>query len=168
MSDVSDAARVQLLIADYAVADPAGKLNVIGGALTGMGWNPNTGTTPPFALLVMVSVPPRLYNAECAVEILLENPGGALVELPGPTGVPSQQLRVGQAVRFEEPRFPGPVNAPVRYLPARSQWALTFMTGLPLVAGQGYVWRVKIDDVSHDDWTERFVVFGPVAGPVLG
>ncbi|HUY50811.1 MAG TPA: hypothetical protein VMV92_34735 [Streptosporangiaceae bacterium] len=158
-----------MLIADYAVADAAGKVNVIGGGLTGLGRNPSTGLTPPFALFVSVSVPPHLYNAECSVEIILEDAGGTLVALPGlAPGLPPQPVRVGQAVRFSEPRFPQPVNAPARFLPARTQWAMSFSPGLPLAEGQGYMWRVKIDDEANEEWTERFVVLGNVAGPVLG
>jgi len=169
VSDVSDAAVVRILIADYAVADQGGKVNIIGGGLTGVGLNPDTRLSAPFALFVQVGVPPQFYNAECSVEILLQDSAGQLVELPGPApGLPQQPVRVGQAVRFEEPRLPQPVNAPVRYLPARAQWALGFATGLPLTAGQGFAWRVMIDGETRDDWIERFVVLGPAAGPVIG
>jgi hypothetical protein len=158
-----------MFVADYAVADQAGKVNIIGGGATGIGINPQTGLTVPFALFVSVTVPPQFSNDECAVEISLEDSGGELLSLPGPApGLPQQPVRVGQAVRFEEPRFPQPVNAPARYLHARAQWVLNFATGLPLPVSQGYAWRVRIDDESHYDWFERFVVLGPVAGPVIG
>lgn len=169
MSDVSDAAVVRLLVTDYAVVDAVGKVNIIGGGLTGVGINPTTQGTVPFALFVSVAVPPRLYNAECAVEIFLADAAGDLVSIPGPAqGMPQQPLRVGQAVRFEEPRFNQPVNALTRYLYAKTQWVMSFATGLPLVPGQGYTWRVNIDDTSRDEWSERFVVMGPPVGPVLG
>jgi len=169
VSDVSDAATVRILLADAAIADPAGKVNALGAGLTGLGINPGTGLTSGFALFIQVGVPPQFYNAECAVEIVLEDIGGALVEIPGPgPGLPPQPLRVGQAVRFDTPSFPQPANVPPRYLPARVQWVLSFATGLPLAMSQGYSWRVKIDNETKDDWVERFVVLGPVAGPVLG
>ncbi len=169
MSDVSDAAVVRLFLADYAAADPTGKVHVIGGGVTGVGLNPATRTTSPFALFVSVAVPPQLYYAECAVEIVLQDSAQNLVSVPGPApGMPDQPLRVGQAVRFEEPRFPQPVNIPARFLYARTQWALSFATGLPLTPGEGYVWRVNVDNDSRDDWTERFVVIGQPAGPVIG
>jgi len=170
VSDVSDAAVVRMIIADYSVADTvSGKVNIIGGGTTGVGHNPQTGLTAPFALFVSVAVPPGLANEEGAVEIVLEDSNGELVALPATApGLPTQPLRVGQAVRFDEPRFPQPVNAPMRYIYPRAQWALSFATGLPLPVGQGFAWRVKIDDMSRDDWTERFVVIGPAAGPVLG
>src|ERR1022692_4022310 len=30
--------------------------------------------------------------------------------------------------------------------------------GLPIAAGQRYLWRLKIDGEGRDDWTEEFVV----------
>lgn len=171
MSDVSDNAAVRTLLADYAVTDGQGKLNVVGGGITGVGQNPNTGLTLAFALYVSVTVPPGLYEEQCAVEIVLEDAAGDLVNVPGPApGMPPQVLRVGQAVTFEEPRFnfPQPVSAPRHYLPARAQWVMSFATGLPLAPGPGYAWRVRIDGETRDDWIERFVVFGPTVGPVLG
>lgn len=169
MSDVSEAASVRLLLADYAAIDPGGRINAIGAGLNGLGINQTTGLTVGFALIVQVGVPPQLYDAECAVEILLEDASGGLVELPLVTGLPSQQaIRVGQAVRFDTPRLPVSVNVPRRYLHARAQWVLSFASGLPLVAGQGYGWRVKIDDATKDDWIERFIVVGTPTGPVVG
>ena len=146
-----------------------GKVNLIGGGVTGLGVNPGTGATTPFALFVSVAVPPDLYHAEGAVEIVLQDASGSLVEVPGPSpGLPAQPLRVGQAVRFDEPRFDRQVNVPPRFLYARAQWSLTFATGLPLMPGDGYVWRVSIDSETRDEWTERFVVVGQPVGPVLG
>ena len=171
MSEVSDAATVRLLLADYAVADVGGKLNAIGGGLVLLGINAMSGLTAGFALFVQVGVPPKFYNGECSVEILLEDASGGLVEIPLAPGLPQQSgqaVRIGQAVRFEPPRLPLPVSAPPSYLPARAGWALNFATGLPLIPGQGYAWRVKIDDATKDDWVERFVVVGAPAGPVIG
>src|SRR5262249_44723846 len=112
-----------------------------------------------------VSVPPKLYNAECAIEIVLEDSTGTPVALPGPTGE-AQVMRVGQAVRFEEPKpLPG---IPRHTLRSRTQWVLAFATGLPLPVGQRYAWRVKIDHQTRGDWTEEFVLPGPVPGPVIG
>jgi hypothetical protein len=169
VSDVSDAATVRLFLADYAIADPTGKVNAIGAGLTAVAINPASGLTAGFALFVQIGVPPEFYGVECAVEIALEDAGGQLVELPSQApGLPAQPLRVGQAVRLNEPQFLQPVNAPTRYLPARIQWVLGFATGLPLAVAQGYRWRVRIDGETRDDWIERFVVLGPAAGPVIG
>src|SRR6266542_539415 len=122
-----------MLVADYAAADQASKINIIGGGVTGLGVNPATGGTTPFALFVSVAVPPGLYHAECAVESILQDSGGNRVSLPGPSpSLPAPPLRIVQAVRFDEPLFPQQVNLPPRFLYARTQSALGFATGLPL------------------------------------
>lgn len=168
MSEVADAATVRVLLADYAVAE-AGKINALGAGVNVVGINPGgRGLTSGFAVVVQVSVPRQFYDAECSIEILLEDAGGKLVAIPPSPGLPPQPIRVGQVTRFNPPRLPQPVSAPPSYLPGRVQWVLNFTTGLPLAPGQGYVWRVKIDDTTKDDWLERFVVIGPPLGPVLG
>lgn len=166
MSEVSDAATVRLLLADYAAVDAASKLNVIGGGLTLVGFNPEPGLTAPFAVVASVGVPPGLYGAECSVEIILEDSSGEPVSLPGPTGE-TQTMRVGQAITFERPTFPV-AHVPQGVMGARVQWVLAFSTGLPLAVGQRYVWRVKIDHDTRDDWIEEFFVPGPAPGPVIG
>lgn len=168
MSEVSDVATVRILLADYATTE-TGKINALGAGITAIGISPTiSGLTIGFALIVQVGVPHQFYNAECSVEMLLEDSSGGLVEIPPAPGLPTQPIRVGQAIRFDPPKFQQPVSAPANYLPARVQWVLNFTTGLPLSAGQGYAWRVKIDDASRDEWLERFVVVGPSPGPVLG
>jgi hypothetical protein len=165
VSEVATDAIVRLLIADYAAVDAAGKLNVIGGGVSVIGYVQQVGTTSPFALVVSISVPPKHYNADCAVEIILEDSAGTAVSLPTPTGE-SQIMRIGQAVRLEEPKLmPG---VPRHELQARTQFVIGFATGLPIPLGQRYVWRVKIDTETRHDWTEEFFVPGPTPGPVLG
>ncbi len=166
MSDVSDAALVRILLADYAAVDVGNKINVVGGGLTLVGFNQGSGLTAPFTVVVSVMVPPRLYGAECAVEIVLEDSAREPVSLPGPTG-DAQVMRVGQAVTFERPSFPG-AYIPQATVGAKVQWVLGFNTGLPLPIGQRYVWRVRIDHETNDDWVEEFFVPGPPPGPVLG
>jgi len=166
VSDVFEGATVRLLLADYAAVDAAGKLNVIGGGITLVGFNPQAGLTAPFAVVVSVSVPPELYGAECSVEIVLEDDGGGAVSLPGPAGE-VQSIRVGQAVIFERPVFNGS-HVPQGAIRARTHWVMAFSTGLPLAIGQRYVWRVRIDHETRPDWTEEFFVPGPMPGPVFG
>lgn len=170
MSEVAESATVHILLADYAVAEVSvGKINALGAGVNLVGISPTgTGLTSGFAVIVQVSVPPRCYGAESSVEIQLEDASGGLVGLPPAPGLPPQPIRVGQVVRFNAPTLPQPVSTPSNWLPARGQWVLNFTTGLPLAPGQGYAWRVKLDDESRDDWVERFVVVAPPAGPVLG
>jgi hypothetical protein len=165
VSEVASDATVRLLIADYAAVDAGGKLNIIGGGIAVIGHVQPTGATPPFALVVSITVPPKHYNADCSVEIILEDSGGTPVSVPGPTGQ-SQVMRIGQATRFEEPKLlPG---IPRNELRARAQFVLAFATGLPIQIGQRYRWRVKIDHDTRDEWTEEFFVPGPAPAPVLG
>lgn len=165
MSEIAEDATVRLLIADYAATDAAGKLNVIGGGVSSIGYVAQTGLTAAFAVVMSVAVPSKHLNAECSVELVLEDSTGAPVSLPGPAGQ-SQLLRIGQAIQFGEPKaLPG---IPRLALPLRHQWVVAFSNGLPLPVGQLYVWRVKIDHDTRDIWTETFYVPGPVPGPVLG
>lgn len=166
MSAIADAAAVSLEVADYAAKDASGKVNVIGGGLDLILVQPAAGLSAPFVLIVTVSVPPQFYNEECALEIILEDALGKVVELPGPMDN-SQKMRVGQTVTFEEPKFPK-ANVPRHVMWPRTRVLLNFAAGLPLAVGQAYSWRVRIDGESKDTWVYRFAVPGPMPGPVLG
>ena len=127
MSEVAADATVRLLIADYAAVDATAKLNIIGGGISVIGYVQQAGTTSPFALVVSISVPPKHYNADCVVEIILEDSTGTAVSLPTPTGE-SQIMRIGQAVHLEEPKLmPG---IPRHELRARTQFVIGFAAGL--------------------------------------
>jgi hypothetical protein len=153
-------------MADYAAADTAGKLNIIGGGLTAIGYVRDTGTTAAFAVVMSVTVPARHFNEACSVELVLEDAAGAPVSLPGPAPGQAQVLRIGQAIQFGEPK--AIAGVPRLQLPLRNQWVVAFSNGLPLPVGQRYVWRAKIDHDSRDAWTEEFFVPGPIPGLVLG
>jgi hypothetical protein len=165
VSEVAEDAVVRLLMADYAAVDAAGKVNIIGGGISGLGYQPNIGVTSAFALVAWIIVPPKHYHAECAVEIVLEDVSGNVVSLPGPAGNP-QAVRIGQAVRFDEAKSPPGVVRGA--LPSRTQWVMAFANGLPLPMGQKYRWRIKIDTQTRDAWTEDFVVSGVDPTPVFG
>jgi hypothetical protein len=166
MSEVSEAAVVSILIADYAAADSVEKLNIIGGGVSVLGLT-QTGATTPFALVVIISLPPALYRSDCSVEIVLEDSSGNVVSVPGPTTEP-QLMRVAQAVTFDEPPPIRGVLMPRDALRARKQFVLNFTLGLPLAMGEQYAWRVKIDGDTRDHWAEIFVVPRPNPGPVIG
>jgi hypothetical protein len=158
VSEVSEAAVVRLLLADHVAADVAQKIYVIGGGITTLPSLPS-GLTLPMALAVLVTVPPKLYNAEAAIEIVLEHENGTIVEL----GEPAQPMRIGQAVRFGEPSVAGFESGKI---PARIQFVYSFNSGLPLESRSLYRWRVGIDHETSDDWTETFVVVTPSDGDV--
>jgi hypothetical protein len=157
VSEVSDVAIVRMLMADYASVDTASKkLNIVGGGVAVLGAMASTGVTAPFGLAVTIAVPATHYEAECNVEIILEDAAGNPVSLASSTGE-TQPVRMGQRVKFDTPELPQE-GSPKGYLPARALIALAFAIGLPLAVDQGYGWRLKIDDVTRADWTEAFVV----------
>lgn len=165
MSDVSDAAVVRLILADYAVLDGGGKLNLIGGGLSVIGQQVPVGSvvasgfTAPFYVALIVSVSPDLIGAEAALELALEDDNGQPVPMPGPTGEP-QLLRVAQNVTFQVQDLSN-IGVPGKVTPAKVQWVLAFTNGLPLALGKRYTWRVRLDGNTRDDWTESFFVPGP-------
>lgn len=173
MSDVSEAATVRLLIADYISADAVGKLNLIGGGLSIIGTQPDAlgasvGNSAPFGIVVSVAVGAELYGTEASFELVLEDSAGKPVALPSPDGKGTQTMRIAQNVMLEEPSYPLGMGIPRRTLPARTQWVLMFVAGLPLPPAALYRWRVKIDHDSRDEWTEPFYVPGAPGPVVLG
>jgi hypothetical protein len=158
VSEVSDAATARLLIADYAGADPIGKINVVGGLVTVLGLNPAIqGMTAPFWLTVWVNVPSAHYNAAGTIEVVLEDASGEPVSVTNPTGE-AAVMQIEQRVTFRPPTS-GPMTIPAELeLPSRTTWVSSFPAGLPLAVGARYRWRVKIDGESRDEWTEDFVV----------
>ena len=168
MSLVFDKAAVALTMADYAVADQLGKLQMVGGGLQIVGRDHGKGVSSAFALVVSLDFPPEVFNEQYAFEVVLEDTTGAPVELvAAPTGGISNVMRFGQTLQVEEPNFRGN-GVPRHALPAHSYVVLYFNTGLPLPAGNVLVWRARIDGESRPEWTLPFFVPAPPTGPVLG
>lgn len=168
MSEVYDRAYVALMLADFAVADQLGKLQVVGGGLQIIGRDHSTGSSAAFALIVSLTFPPDVFNEQYAFEVVLEDEHGSPVELgPGAVGANSNVMRFGQTLQVEEPNFRGSA-VPRRSLPARSHVVLYFNTGLPLPAGRPLYWRARIDGESRPHWTQPFYVPAPQSGPVIG
>ena len=168
MSEVFDRASVSLILADYAVADQLGKLQMVGGGLQLIGRDHTTGVSAAFALVVGLTFPPELFNEQYAFEVVLEDTAGNPLELAESAAVPgSRVMRFGQTLQIEEPNFRGS-GVPRRALPTRSHVVLSFNTGLPLPPGRVLVWRARIDGESRPDWTVPFFVPAPPPAPVLG
>jgi len=168
MSEVFEKAAVSLIMADFAVADQLGKLQMVGGGLQLIGRDHNTGVSAAFALVVSLSFPPVLFNEQYAFEVVLEDTAGSPLELAESAAVPgSRVMRFGQTLQIEEPNFRGS-GVPRRALPTRSHVVLYFNTGLPLPPGRVLVWRARIDGESKPDWTVPFFVPAPPPAPVLG
>ncbi|ETW25866.1 hypothetical protein [Mycobacterium gastri] len=166
MSDAADAAIVRVMLADFAnVTDPGSKLNIIGGGIVMMGYDPNIGATAAHAVVAKISFPPEFIGESPAVELALEHDDGSLVTLPGPMG--PQFLRVGVADALKPAVVPG-ANVPPNTVRSSKQFVMYFASGLPLEPNKRYRWRIKIDHETRDEWTETFYVFTADAGPVIG
>ena len=81
MSEVFERASVALMLADYAVADETGKLQVVGGGLQIIGRDHGTGNSAAFALVVSLTFPPDVFNEQYAFEVVLKDESGTPVEL---------------------------------------------------------------------------------------
>lgn len=157
MSEVSDVAIVRMLMADYVSVDQASrKLSVVGGGATVLAAPAGSDMTSPFGLFVSIAVPSAQYDAQCSVEIVLEDSSGSPVALPSPSAEP-ELLRIVRSVKLDEPKLPHETG-PRNFLRARIQIAITFPTGVAIPAGRGYMWRLKIDEEAREDWTEEFIV----------
>jgi len=165
-------AQVQIILADYAGTDAAGKLNVIGGGLTLMALSPE-GASPPLSCAVTVSVPAKHAGADFALSVELHDVTlGKIVQVPSPDGSGLQALRVQQVVTLGAlslpPGFVRPTDVQIQHV-----LVMNFPAGLPLTAGSSYEWRAQIDGQSIGHGWYRFhvlratpgVVFGGPAGP---
>ena len=71
MSEAADAAIVRVMLADFANAGRDHKLNIVGGAITMMPFDPNIGATVPHAVIATVAFPPQFVGEMPAVELAL-------------------------------------------------------------------------------------------------
>lgn len=163
MSHASESITATVLLADFANISSDGKLSVIGGGIQLLGFNPAQGLSAPFTVYVGLSSPMPLEDAP-AVEILLADASGEVVQLPGPAGEP-QALRISQNVEFTLPAVAG-LDIPRGILPSTSQFVIGFSNGLPLQVGRSYTWRVQID---HEIIASKTMYLpAPTASPVIG
>ena len=165
MSEAADAAIVRVMLADFANAGSENKLNIVGGGITMMMFDPNIGATVPHAVIATVAFPSQFVGEAPAVELALENADGSLVALPTPEG--PQFLRVGAADALKPAVVPH-AHVPSDAVRLSKQFIMFFASGLPLAPNQGYTWRIKIDHDTRDEWTEKFYVFTADPGPVIG
>ena len=94
MSEVFERASVSLILADYAVVDQLGKLQLVGGGLQIIGRDHAQGVSAAFALVVTMEFPPEVFNEQYAVEVVLEDVNGAPVD--------SSLLRTASRVQLGE------------------------------------------------------------------
>jgi hypothetical protein len=168
MSEISDAARVQIFLADHAVADPNNKINALGVGFQVTPLQAN-GFTAPCAVVAIAEFPPRFVGEDLAMELALYNDTDELVTAPGLMGDAATSLRFGQNVVLQRPvvALPGVTIAPGAVWP-RHQLVAAFQNGVPLAIGRSYEWRVSIDSVTKPDWMAGFYVPAPAGGVVVG
>jgi Family of unknown function (DUF6941) len=132
----------QLLLCDAAVADPGGKLHMLGA-----GWSMTGSPTSPQAVAVMLKIPWDRANERLALVLRLVDSDGRSVAVATPDG--AQEVTMGGDIEAGRP----PGVAPGSQLDA----ALAFtVPSLPLPPGR-YQWRL---DVADDTFTASFQVVG--------
>lgn len=133
----------QMLLCDAAVADPAGKLHMLGA-----GWSMTSSPTSPQAVAVLLKIPWDRANERLAMVLRLLDSDGRPITLGTPEG--PQEVTMGGDIEAGRP----PGVAPGSQLDA----ALAFnVPSLPLPPGR-YQWRLEIAD---DTFTSSFQVVEP-------
>jgi hypothetical protein len=142
---VSGGIEAQVLLCDAAVADPSGKLHMLGA-----GWSMTGSPTSPQAVAVLLKIPWDRANERLTLQLRLLDPDGRAVAV----GIAGGTQEVTMAGEIEAGRPPG--VAPGSQLDA----ALAFsVPSLPLPPGR-YQWRL---DVADDTFTTSFQVVGAPA-----
>jgi hypothetical protein len=152
------------MLADYAVADPqGGKTTMVGAGITVASINPDVGMTAAFAVFASASFDPKFIGSKPTIELSLETADGQLISLPGQPG----PLRFTASERLNPTRLPG-ADVPNEAVRPKMQILIQFQNGLPLAPGQKYIWRMRVDGESRDEWTETLYIPIPTAAPRIG
>jgi hypothetical protein len=165
MSEIAQHSVAEVIVADFAIVDTAGKSNLIGAGVALLGFDAQQGLTTRFSVWISVLVPTELCPAEFPVEVALVDAAGELVQMPGPAG--PQPLRIAQIVTAEKPSAQVPMIQR-NHIGSRVRLVMDFGSGLPLAPGSNYEWRVRLDGDEVQEVTYPFGVWGPGASPVLG
>lgn len=161
-------AQIQIILADYAAADVAGKLNVIGGGLNFIGSGGAGTPSTPFTAVVLCWVPGKYAGQTFAFTVELHDVTiGQIVQLPSPQVGQFQPVRAQQAVTITPVQVAPGLAVPQDSLQAHNM-VIQFANGLPLEPGHSYEWRVQIDGQHRPNWWYRFHVLGAAPGPVFG
>jgi hypothetical protein len=134
-----------VLLADFAQADPAGKVNAIG-----LGWSVTSTPTPHHSVVIFLQVGWDEANIQHHLTLsLLTADGSHAVQVPSPFGPQPLQLEVD----FEVGRAPGLA----RGSSIDHALAVNVGPGLPLQPGR-YEWRLQIGSEQRDSWRAPFLV----------
>jgi hypothetical protein len=114
----------------------------------------------PHGVTASVAVGSELFGESAQVDLSLEDGRGEAVRLPPPDGSTNELLPLifNQSVVFDEPEFPEQFRVPKGAIRNRMQLVMMFPAGLTLTPGLTYRWRITIDGVTRDEWTEEFYV----------
>lgn len=144
MTTSSGSAGASIILADFVNIDAAGKVNIVGGGIQFMGFDPNSGMTAPFSLYASITVSiPAFDSTQAEVEIMLIDADGHPVQVPGPEGSPNT-MQFTQSVDFRHTLAPN-VQPPPMGFPGSSNVVLNFPGGLPLPQGATYEWVVLLN-----------------------
>lgn len=166
MSETAQSASLMALIADFALVDPTGKLNILGANVDILGFDAVQGSTARFTLVCTIALPAQACPADLSVEIALLDAAGDIAELPGPAG--PQKMRIGHVATIEKPVPPPGTGVSRETLRGRANVLMDFPGGLPLTAGASYRWRLQIDADESAQFFAPFAVAGPPTGVVIG
>lgn len=127
-----------LLLCDAAVADPVGKVHMLGA-----GWSRTSSPTAPSAVVALIRIPWDRANRRLALRLALHDSDGQLVTLPTEQG-PQPLQEQGE---IEVGRPPGmAAGSPLDYPFVMS------VPPLPLVPGR-YEWRLDLaEQTFHMDF----------------
>lgn len=132
---------IKVILCDAAVADPAGKLHMLGA-----GWSLTGSPTAPQAVAMLIKIPWDRANQRIKLSLRLLDSDGHQISLSGIDGTP---IPIGHEREIEAGRPPG--IAPGSMLDA----ALAFsVPPMPLAPGR-YEWRLEIGDQTV---SESFMV----------
>ncbi len=117
-----------VLLCDAAVADPTGKVHMLGA-----GWSSTGSPTPPCAVVALMKIPWDRANQPLPMELDLVDSDGQPVLMPTPTG--PQGLKVTRTIEVGRPAglaHGSPLDSafvlnlsPLPLAPGRYEWRLT-------------------------------------------
>jgi len=119
----------QVILCDAAVADPSGKVHMLGA-----GWSRMPSPTTPHAVVLLIKVPWDRANQKLPLVLELRGPDGEPIELKSPTGVAT----VGLRTELEVGRPPGVVSGSM----LDASFAIN-IPALPLPPGR-YEWHIEL------------------------
>uniref|UniRef100_A0AAU2A4J3 Uncharacterized protein n=1 Tax=Streptomyces sp. NBC_00093 TaxID=2975649 RepID=A0AAU2A4J3_9ACTN len=155
---IANAAHVAIFLADYANTDPSGKINAVGA-----GWQmvamTEAGHTVPYAVVVLISVPPSVEGGtEIDTTLTLCDASEQIVQLPSPTGE-AQPIQLQQTIKLDRPKT-------VQFTSHDKLWSqgkviVNLPNGLPLTVESEYKWVFAFDGADEPHWIAPFFVMRP-------